>query len=66
MVKSTDAFPEAGGLFPSSHLVAYNHLEPQFQGNLVPPSGLLSHQAHRWCTGIHASKTLVHINNKIK
>jgi hypothetical protein len=53
-------------LFPSSHLVAYNHLEPQFQGNLVPPSGLLSHQAHRWCTGIHASKTLVHINNKIK
>ena len=53
---------EGPGSIPSTHMVAHNYLQLQFQGYLIPYSDLYKHQAYMLYTYMHAGNS--HINLK--
>lgn len=57
--KAWTTLPEDLPSISSTHVMARNHLQLQFQGDSMPTSGLDGNQACAWCTDIQVSKTLM-------
>lgn len=59
-LRALAAFAEDLSSILSTHMVAHNICNSQFQEDLIPLSGFHKH----WCTDIHAGKTTIHQNLK--
>lgn len=57
--KAWTTLPEDLPSISSTHVMARNHLQLQFQGDSMPTSGLYGNQACAQCTDIQVSKTLM-------
>lgn len=58
-LRALDACPKDPGAIPSTHK-SHNHLELQFQVDLMLSSDLHGHQVHKWPT----DKPSLHLKNK--
>lgn len=55
---------EGLGSIPRSHMATHDPSITPVLGDLMPSSGLLWHQAHKWDTDTQADKTPIHLHIK--